>query len=119
MNTTDVADYLATAQITTQNAFGFKYVNDFLGLGTVVIDPSVPAGTVIATAKENINGAYVSADGDVAETFGLTSDETGLVGMTHYVKGDNASINTLVMSGVVFYPEDATGVVKATIAAAK
>lgn len=39
--------------------------------------------------------------------------------MTHYVKGDNASINTLVMSGVVFYPEDATGVVKATIAAAK
>ena len=38
--------------------------------------------------------------------------------MTHYVKGDNASINTLIMSGVVFYPEDATGVVKATISAA-
>lgn len=118
VNTTDVADYLATAQITTQNAFGFKYVEDFLGLGTVVIDPSVTAGTVVATAKENINGAYVSADGDVADTFGLTSDETGLVGMTHYVKGDNACIDTLVMSGVVFYPEDATGVVKATISAA-
>lgn len=117
VNTTDVSDYSATAQITTQNAFGFKYVEDFLGLGTVVIDPSVPAGTVIATAKENINGAYVSADGDVADTFGLTSDETGLVGMTHYVKGDNASINTLIMSGVVFYPEDATGVFKATISA--
>lgn len=56
VNTTDVADYLATAQITTQNAFGFKYVEDFLGLGTVVIDPSVTAGTVVATAKENING---------------------------------------------------------------
>lgn len=38
--------------------------------------------------------------------------------MTHYVKGDNASIDTLVMSGVVFYPEDATGVVKAAIAVA-
>lgn len=37
--------------------------------------------------------------------------------MTHYVKGDNACIDTLVMSGVVFYPEDATGVVKATISA--
>lgn len=112
----DVAYYLGTAQITTQQAFGMTYVQDFLGLGTVVIVPSFEAGTVIATAKENLHGAYIPANsGDVARTFGLTSDATGLIGMTHQPITSNATIDTLVMSGVVFYPERVDGVVKVAI----
>ena len=42
MNPLDVADYLATAQITTQTAFGMTYVENFLGLGTVIFDSKVP-----------------------------------------------------------------------------
>ena len=42
MNPLDVADYLATANISLQTAFGMTYVKDFLGLGTVIFNSSVP-----------------------------------------------------------------------------
>lgn len=112
----DVADYLGAAQITMQNAFGLSYVEDFLGLGTVVISPRVPKGKTISTAKENMHGAYIPANsGDVAKSFGLTSDNTGLIGMKHSADDTNATINTLAMSGVVFYPEMLDKVIVGTI----
>lgn len=112
-----VEDYLGTAQITLQNEFGWNYIENFLGLGTTVIVPGLNIDG-FATAKENINGAFVSASSsDLADSFGLVSDETGLVGMTHHVKSDNASIDTLVLSGVVFYPEFADGVFEFEVSA--
>lgn len=112
----DVADYLGNAQITMQNAFGLSYVEDFLGLGTVVISPRVTKGKTISTAKENLHGAYIPANsGDVAQSFGLTSDRTGLIGMKHSADDTNATINTLAMSGVLFYPERIDGVFVGTI----
>lgn len=112
----DVADYLGTAQVTMQQAFGLSYIENFLGLGTVVVSPTLTAGKLIATAKENLNGAYIPANsGDVATTFGLTSDTTGLVGINHSADSKNATIDTLAMSGVVFYPEVLDGVIVATI----
>lgn len=115
VNPLDVADYLATASITTQNAFGFSYVENFLGLGMAILDASVTQGTVLGTARENLNGAYTPASGDVGTTFNLTADETGMVGMTHYLDADRASVDTLLMSGCVFYAEDASGIFKAAI----
>ena len=41
INQQDVADYLGTAQITMQTAFGFTYIENFLGLGTAIISPKV------------------------------------------------------------------------------
>ncbi len=112
----DVAEYLGSAQVTLQTAFGMSYVENFLGLGTVVIAPSLAKGKLIATAKENLRGAYVpTSSSDLATSFGLTSDATGLVGMTHAVVTTNASIETLMFSGVIFYPELLDGVVVATI----
>ena len=114
----DVADYLGNAQISMQTAFGLSYVENFLGLGTVIISPRVPKGKTISTAKENLHGAYVPANsGDVARTFGLTSDTTGLIGMTHQPITSNATVDTLMMSGVVFYPEFLNKVVVGTIGA--
>nr|DAQ47524.1 MAG TPA: major capsid protein [Caudoviricetes sp.] len=117
VNPQDVADYLGSAQVTMQTAFGFTYIESFLGLGTVIVSPQVEAKKPVATAKENLNGAYVPVSGDVGQTFNLTSDSTGLIGMTHAIKTDNASIDTLVLSCVKFYPEFADGVFKATIEA--
>lgn len=115
----DVADYLGTAQVTLQQAFGMSYIEDFLGLGTVVINPNMTKGKVASTAKENLHGAYIPANtGDVAKTFGLTSDKTGLVGMTHQPVSGNATVDTLAMSGVVFYPELLDGVIITEIAGA-
>lgn len=112
----DVAEYLGGAQITMQTAFGLSYVEDFLGLGTVVVSPRVTKGKTISTAKENLHGAYIPANsGDVAQSFGLTSDSTGLIGMKHSADDTNATINTLAMSGVIFYPERLDGVFVGTI----
>jgi len=116
---TDVANYLGLATITMQTAFGFSYVENFLGLGKAIINPGLTAGAVIGTVEENLNGAYVPATGgDLAESFNLTSDESGLVGMVHMPNVSNASIDTLLFSGVKFYPELLSGVIKGTIAGA-
>ena len=115
----DVAGYLASATITLQTAFGWDYVENFLGLGTAIVTPALTKGTFYATAQENLRGAYIPAGaGDLAQSFGLTSDTTGLIGMTHQVAADNASINTLIFSGVKFYPEMLDGVIKGTVTGA-
>lgn len=106
-----VADYLATAAVTTQSAFGLSYIADFLGLGTVVMSSLIPEGQVFSTAKDNLVMYYLAMNGDVAGAFGLTVDESGYIGM-HTSQTDNrAQIETLVMSGVQFMVEYADGVV--------
>lgn len=114
-NSVDVADYLGKANITLQTAFGLSYIENFLGLGTVIVSPRVTAGAIKATAKENLNGAYIPASGDVGTAFGMTSDETGFIMMKHSVKNDNATFETLAMDGVKFYPERLDGIVVSTI----
>ena len=82
MNPLDVADYLATAQITTQTAFGMTYVENFLGLGTVIFDSKVKKGEIYATAKDNIVLYYVPVNGaDLENAFSFTADQTGLIGI--------------------------------------
>ena len=115
VNPLDIADYLGDANISVQTEFGFTYVENFMALGTVISTPRVEQGHVFATASENLNGVYVPQSGDVATAFDLTYDESGLVGMTHSRADDRASIQTLVMAGVLFYAEDASGVIEATI----
>ena len=117
INPEDVAEYLGKAAVTMQTAFGFSYIVNFLGLGTAILSSNVTKGAPIGTVTENLNGAYVPANGDVAQDFGLTFDESGLVGMSHNVASDRASLDTLIMSGVVVYPEEVDGVIKGKIVA--
>ena len=42
VSTDDIAPYLANATITVQNAFGFTYVENFLGLGKTFVHPVYP-----------------------------------------------------------------------------
>ena len=116
VNPTDIADYLGTANITTQNTFGMNYVEDFLGLGTVIISSKITSGTFVATAKENLIVYYLSMNGDIASAFNLTADETGFIGIkSGYQNEERAQIESLVMSGVQILVEYAAGVVKGTI----
>lgn len=116
VNPLDIADYLAKANITTQTAFGMNYVEDFLGLGTVIISARVTKGTFLATAKENFIMYYLTMNGDVANAFTLTADELGLIGIkSGYQNEERAQIESLVMSGIQFLVEYAEGVVKGTI----
>lgn len=115
VSATDVAGYLSDASVTINTEFGMNYISNFLGLGDVFISPSLTSGTVIATAKENLYCAYVPANSDVSTTFGLISDESGLVGMTHNNVPERFCVDTCIMTGAKFYAEDLAKVVKVTI----
>jgi hypothetical protein len=116
VNPVDAGDYLGAAQISVQTAFGLNYIENFLGLGTVILTSQVTAGTFIATAKENIVMYYLTMNGDIADAFTLTADELGVVGIkSGYQNEERAQIESLVMSGVQFFVEYAAGVVKGTI----
>ena len=119
MNPLDVADYLATANITLQTAFGMRYVEDFLGLGTTFFNSAVPKGTIYSTAKENIVLYYIPVNGaDLGEAFEFTSDETGLIGIHEEPDYTNMTASDTVVSGVGLFAERIDGVIVSTIGSA-
>ncbi len=116
MNPLDVADYLSTAQITTQTAFGMTYIENFLGLGTVMLNSSVPQGKIYATAKDNIVLYYIAVNGaDIGEAFTFTSDATGYVGIHENADYANMTAKDTVISGLELFAERIDGVVIGTI----
>lgn len=118
VNPLDIADYLAEASITTQTAFGMTYVENFLGLGTVIINSGVPRGKLYATAKENIVLYYIPVNGaDMGEVFSFTADDTGLIGIHEEPDYTNMTASDTVVNGMVLLAERLDGVVVGTIAA--
>lgn len=111
INPLTIADYLATATISMQTAFGMSYIEDFLGLGTVIMNSNIPVGNVISTAKENIIMYYLSMNGEVAQAFNLTTDESGYIGV-HASQTDNrVQLEMIALSGIQFLVEYADGVI--------
>ena len=116
LNPMDIASYLATAQITVQTAFGFNYVEDFLGLGTVILNSGIPQGTFKATAKENMIGYYVPAnEADLAKAFAFVSDETGLIAVHEYADYDRLTADSTFLSGIEIFADNEAGVIAGTI----
>lgn len=118
MNPLDVADYLATANITMQTAFGMSYVENFLGLGTVFFNSSVPKGKIYATAQDNIVLYYIPVNGaDLNEVFTFTADETGYIGIHEEPDYTNMTASDTVVNGMTLFAERLDGIVVATIGA--
>lgn len=116
INPLDVADYLSTAQISLQTAFGMSYVEDFLGMGTVILNAAVPKGTIYSTAKENIVLYYIPVNGaDLGEAFQFTSDALGLIGIHETADYTTMTTSDTVMSGIVLFADRIDGVVIGTI----
>lgn len=119
VNPLDAADYLSTAAITTQTAFGMRYVEDFLGLGTVIFNSSVPKGKIYATAKQNIVLYYIPVNGaDLDNAFDFMSDATGLIGIHEEADYKHMTAEDIVISGLTLFAEYIDGVVVGTISAA-
>lgn len=118
INPLDIADYLATAKIETQTAFGFTYIENFLGMGTVILASDVPKGKVYSTAAENIVCYYINVSGsDLGQAFNFTSDATGLVGIHTDPVYNNVTAETVALCGVGLFAEKLDGIVVGTIGA--
>ena len=116
INPLDIADYLATATITTQTAFGMTYIEDFLGMGKVFMNSSVPKRTIYSTAQDNLVLYYVPVNGaDLNEAFSFTSDETGYIGIHEEPDYTNMTASDTVVNGMTLFAERLDGVVKTTI----
>ena len=116
INPLDIADYLATAQITTQTAFGMTYIENFLGMGTVFMNSSVPQGKIYATAKNNVILYYIPVNGaDLGEAFQYTADDLGLIGIHEVPDYTNMTASDTVVSGVTLFTEMLDGIVVGTI----
>jgi hypothetical protein len=120
INPQDVADYLGTANITVQTAFGFSYVENFLGYKTLFLlsAPQIPQGTVIATPVENIDLYYVDpADSDFAK-LGLvyrTDGETNLVGFHANGNYGTAVGESFALMGITLWAEYIDGIAVYTV----
>ena len=118
MNPLDVADYLGSAQVTTQTAFGMSYIENFLGMGTAILASDIPKGKIYATAAENIVLYFIPVTSeDMAQAFDLTADATGLIGIHTGATYNNLTAETVAASGVGLFAEKLDGVVVGTITA--
>lgn len=84
-NILDLYDYLGTAEITMQTAFGLTYVQNFMGYSTLFLlsDPDIPRGKVIALPVENIDLYYIDPGDSEFAKLGLNytvQGETNLIG---------------------------------------
>lgn len=122
INPLDVADYLATAQVTVQTDFGFTYIENFLGLGTVIMTPQITKGELYATASQNIVVYYIDVNesNGLGDAFDFTTDPaTGLVGIHEDSNYTRLQSETVAISGVTFFAEMPAGIVKGTIGEAQ
>lgn len=116
INPLDAADYLGEANISTQNAFGMTYVQDFLNNRIVFMHGSIPAKTVYSTAAGNLIAGYVlMSGGELAKAFDFTTDSTGLIGVTHDINKQRLQAETIAAYGLVLLAERLDGVVVGTI----
>lgn len=107
----DVAETIANKELTLENRFGLNYYTD--ATGTVVFSSTqVERGSIYATAPENLQIAYVPANGEYGRSFGLTADSTGFLGMKHFTSNESATQQLLIMSGILMFPERVDGVIK-------
>lgn len=111
----DAFGYLGTHTITVENASGLNYLKNFMGLGNVIIDSNVPAGTVYGTAAENLN--LVAADVSGIPGFEVTTDQSGLIAVHNGAKYSHAGIETVAFSGLKFLPSALDRIVAVTTVA--
>jgi hypothetical protein len=120
INPMDAADYLGKANITVQTAFGLNYIENFLGLGTVIMTGAITQGTFYATAAENIVAYYINVNeaNGLGEAFDFTTDpETGMIGIHEDGNYQRMQEETVAISGITLFAERLDGVIKGTITA--
>ena len=121
-NILDAHDYLGTAPITMQTAFGLTYIKDFLGYSTLFLLPSakIAQGTVIATPVENIDLYYIDPGDSEFARLGLnytTQGETNLIGFHAQGNYNTAVGESYALMGMALWAEYEDGIANVTFGA--
>ena len=117
VNPMDVAKEIANKNITLETQFGLRYYTDATGT-VVMLNNTIPAGTIYATVADNLQVAYVPSTSEAFREFSLISDEFGYVGMAHSPALETLTTQTVLASGVLIFPERLDGMVKVEIGTA-
>lgn len=114
-NILDAYDYLGSANITVQTAFGLTYVQDFMGYSSLFLLPApmIDRGIVIATAVENIDLYYIDPSDSEFARLGLNytvQGETNLIGF--HVEGNyNTAVGaSFALMGMALWAEYLDGI---------
>lgn len=115
VNRQDAASYLGNATITTQDAFGMTYLENFLGVNNVMLTNKLTAGTVYATPVENIHvyGLDFASLGSAGLEY--ETNDQGLVGVHHAADYNYGSSETFLVRGAKFVPEVKDFIVKGSV----
>ena len=110
VNVLDLYDYLGDANITVQTAFGFDYVQNFMGFSTIFLlsDEEIPRGRVIATPVENIVLYYVDPSMSDFARAGLsytTDGDTNLIGFHTQGNYNTAVSECFAIMGMTLFAE--------------
>lgn len=114
-NVLDLYEYIGTADITVQTAFGLTYVRDFMGYSTLFLlsAPDIPRGRVIAVPVENIDLYYTDpSDSDFAR-LGLeytVAGETNLIGFHANGNYNTAVGEMFALMGMTLWAEYLDGI---------
>jgi hypothetical protein len=86
-----------------------------MGIATVILDSNITAGTVYATAAENLN--VVAAACDEIPGMDMVTDDTGIIAVHTGALYENGAIQTVAYSGVNVFPSILTRIVNCTYSA--
>ena len=121
-NVLDAYEYLGATGISTQNAFGISYVENFMGYKTLFLlsDPDIARGKVIACPVENIDLYYVDPGDSEFGRLGLvytTVGETNLIGFHSEGNYGTAVGESFALMGMALWAEYIDGIAVVTVEA--
>ena len=116
INPYDAGNYLASANVTIQTAFGMTYLEGFMNNRVVFMSAQIPTGTIYSTAADNLVAAYAKmGGGEIAKAFDFVTDSTGIIGVTHDINKQRLQAETITAYGLELFAERLDGVVICTI----
>ena len=121
-NILDAYDYLGSANITVQTAFGLTYIENFMGYRTLFLLPAaqIARNIVIATPVENIDLYYIDPSDSEFARLGLeytTQGETNLIGFHAQGNYSTAVGESYALMGMALWAEYLDGIAKVTVGA--
>jgi hypothetical protein len=115
MNRSDVYNYLAEKEISTQTLFGMTYLEKFLGIEKVFLSNRITAGTMVATPVSNLKSYCIDFDEIAKAGIKYQTDGSNLIGFAYTVAMDHVSAEVHAVRTLTITPEKEAFVVRGSM----